>query len=116
MENTVETIILDFAKAFDPVKHRILVHKLHQLGLHQDVGLWIEGFLEKNWHSSLLQLMATILLACQSYQGSPGCGVGSTSCLIYVNDLPTVMMSNCRLFADVALIYISKQVLINREN
>ena len=42
----MDIIILDFSKGFDSVNHRKLVHKLHKIGLHQEVVLWIEGFLE----------------------------------------------------------------------
>ena len=84
--------------------------------------LWIEGFLENRaqfvavdgQHSSTRPVISGVP------QGSV---FGPLLFLIYVNNLSTVIKSNCRLFADHALIYntsqnmdILKQNLINLEN
>ena len=41
----VDMIYLDFAKAFDKVDHGILCHKLRQLGITGDLGVWFYRFL-----------------------------------------------------------------------
>jgi hypothetical protein len=38
-------IQLDFAKAFDKVPHRRLLHKLHYYGIRNETHKWIESFL-----------------------------------------------------------------------
>lgn len=44
--NPVNCIFLDFRKAFDKVDHRLLMHKLHRLRLHDDVLHWLKDFLK----------------------------------------------------------------------
>ena len=44
----VDTIYLDFSKAFDKVDHAILLHKMSQLGIKGKLLLWIESFLNKD--------------------------------------------------------------------
>ena len=41
----VDTIYLDFAKAFDHVDHGVLHHKLRDLGIHGKLGTWLHAFL-----------------------------------------------------------------------
>ena len=41
----VDTIYLDFSKAFDKVDHRILMQKLKAIGIGGKVGRWIYSFL-----------------------------------------------------------------------
>ena len=41
----VDTVYLDFKKAFDKVDHGILVHKLKKIGIKGKLGRWIHNFL-----------------------------------------------------------------------
>ena len=41
----VDTIYLDFSKAFDKVDHRILMKMLNSIGIHGKIGRWIYSFL-----------------------------------------------------------------------
>ena len=41
----VDLVYLDFAKAFDPVSHRKLIHKLEKYGISDQLLLWIKSFL-----------------------------------------------------------------------
>ena len=41
----VDSVYLDFAKAFDKVDHKILLHKLSVLGVRGKMLAWIESFL-----------------------------------------------------------------------
>jgi len=43
--NNIDTVYLDFAKAFDKVDHGILSHKLRQFGIKGKLGHWIHDFL-----------------------------------------------------------------------
>ena len=43
--NNVDTVFLDFAKAFDKVDHGVLLHKLRNLGITGKIGAWIHSFL-----------------------------------------------------------------------
>ena len=41
----LDVIYTDFAKAFDRVKHSVLVHKLSKLGIHSALLGWIKSYL-----------------------------------------------------------------------
>merc|ERR1712243_402715 len=41
----MDTVYLDFSKAFDKVNHNILLHKLINHGIKGKIGLWIKEFL-----------------------------------------------------------------------
>ena len=41
----VDSIYLDFSKAFDKCDHGVILHKLHILGIRGKIHAWIEGFL-----------------------------------------------------------------------
>ena len=43
----VDTIYLDFSKAFDKVDHGVLMQKLNNMGIHGKLGEWIHSFLHK---------------------------------------------------------------------
>ena len=43
--NSVDEILLDFAKAFDLVLHRGLVQKIRAYGFTNELSKWFEGFL-----------------------------------------------------------------------
>ena len=44
--HNVDTVYLDFSKAFDKVDHVILLKKLKRLGVSGKVGRWIHAFLK----------------------------------------------------------------------
>ena len=44
-DRSVDTIYLDFAKAFDKVDHHILCHKMKSLLIGGKVGIWLHSFL-----------------------------------------------------------------------
>ena len=44
-DNEVTVIYLDFCKAFDKVDHKIVLQKLHALGITGDLLRWIASFL-----------------------------------------------------------------------
>ena len=42
---SIDSIYLDFMKAFDTVPHKILIYKLRMNGISPTILRWIEGFL-----------------------------------------------------------------------
>jgi len=44
---SVRTVFVDFAKAFDHVDHNVLVAKLAALGLRDVIVLWMTAFLQE---------------------------------------------------------------------
>ena len=48
-------IYLDFSKAFDKVDHGVLLHKLRDMGIAGNLGIWFHSFLSNRYHFVRLQ-------------------------------------------------------------
>ncbi len=96
----IDLIYLDFAKAFDSVNHRCLLHKLQMYGLDFSMLNWINAYLTNrrqrviinSQHSSWKPVLSGVP------QGSI---LGPLLFLLYINDLPSVTRTaKVALFAD----------------
>ena len=94
----VDTIYLDFQKAFDIVPHRRLIGKLESYGAKGDIR-WIKSFLTGRTQvvkvNGLESESAHVLICIP--QGSV---IGPLIFVIYNNDLPEAINSDSLLFAD----------------
>ena len=104
---TVGVLFLDLKKVFDTVNHAILVSKLSQLGISDDVLLWVESYLYGC-------LQTTYVNGHYSSVGSIDCWVSQGSILgllffiLYVNSLPdSLVESRVYLYADDTAIAVS---------
>ena len=101
----IDNAVLDFSKAFDTVPHDGLLSKLKQYGIDDKIWLWIYNFLNKNRKQSVVvdgnQSSLTDVVSCVP-QGTVLCPL---LFLLHINDLPSVVSSKVRLFADDCLIY-----------
>ena len=52
--SNADVVYLDFTKAFDKVDHRIVLHKLKKLGIHEKIYQWIESFLSNRYQSVIV--------------------------------------------------------------
>lgn len=103
-KHTIDVIILDFSKAFDTVNHRKLIFKLERTGLNSRLILWISSFLRNRQQYVEIEHHKSVVKPVVS--GVPqGSVLGPLLFLIFINDLPTAIQSQCRLFADDAIIY-----------
>ena len=97
-------LILDFSKAFDSVNHRKLIYKVEKLGIRTIFVHWIKQFLIGR--KQFVCIDGVESEPCNVISGVPqGSVLGPLLFLLYVNDLPQQITSECRLFADDALVY-----------
>ena len=99
-----DLIIMDFAKAFDKVPHRRLLHKLDYYGIRGSTHKWINSWLSGRTQKVVLDGQASDPVPVLS--GVPqGSVLGPVLFLIFINDLPDNIRSSVRLFADDCVLY-----------
>ena len=92
-------IVMDFAKAFDMVRHKRLLYKLDFYGIRGSRHKWIDLWLSDRSQKVVLYGRASdpVLVLSGVPQGSV---LGQVLFLIFINDLPDNIRSSVRLFAD----------------
>ena len=104
--NPVDTVYLDFQKAFDSVPHLRLLNKLRGYGISGKLLDWITAFLTGRKQQVVLEGRHSAWTDVAS--GVPqGSVLGPLLFLVYVNDLPDVIQCDVQLFADDTKIYTS---------
>ena len=99
-----DVIYLDFSKAFDSVPHQRLIYKLHQLGIRGNLLQWIKAFLVGRRQRVILRNGSSSWRDVIS--GVPqGTILGPMLFLLFVNDMPDVVKSTAKMFADDTKIY-----------
>ena len=100
----IDMAVLDFSKAFDTVPHKRLLGKLSFYGVKGDILCWVQAFLEDREQKVVVDGRSSSSEAVTS--GVPqGTVLAPLLFLLYINDLPSVVSSQERLFADDCLMY-----------
>ena len=90
---------LDFRKAFDLVSHEHLIYKLTKYGIEGKILNWIKDFLRNRTQKVVIR--GTESTSREVTSGVPqGSVLGPLLFLIFINDLPTELISRLSLFAD----------------
>ena len=98
-------IIMDFAKAFDKVPHRRVLHKLGYYGIRGSTNNWINSWLSGRTQQVVLDGQASDPVPMLS--GVPqGSVLGPILFLFFINDLPDNIRSSVRLFVSCIGTYI----------
>ena len=100
----IDTIYLDFAKAFDTVPHQRLLTKLSGYGIEGRILTWIEAFLTDRRQRVVINDSRSSWADVTS--GIPqGSVLGPMLFICYINDMPSSVQSSIYLFADDAKLY-----------
>ena len=95
----VDSVYLDFSKAFDTVPHRRLLKKLQAYGIDGDILQWIQAFLQGRTQEVMVNGQRS--KADNVISGVPqGTVLGPILFVIYINDLLDCINSNGLMFAD----------------
>jgi len=96
---SVDAIYLDYAKAFDKVPHERLLRKLYGYGVRGVVLDWIRSFLSERRQKVVINGESSPWADVLS--GVPqGSVLGPLLFVCYINDLPEVVHTTVRMFAD----------------
>lgn len=102
----VDSVMLDFSKAFDTVSHRRLLHKIEHIGINPTVCSWIAAFLSGRYQKVVLSGKSSSWLPVTS--GIPqGSVLGPLLFSLYINDIHYGMTQGTKvnLFADDSIVY-----------
>ena len=95
----VDMIYLDFSKAFDKVLHKRLLKKLWGYGIRGKVHSWIKEVLSERSQKVVINGKSSDSAKVTS--GIPqGSVLGPILFLVFINDLPEVILAFIKLFAD----------------
>ena len=97
--NLIDCIYLDFRKAFDTVPHLRLLSKLDAYGISGNLKAWISSFLLNRKQRVSVDGVYSEWQDVKS--GIPqGSVLGPTLFVLFINDLPDIIASTAKIFAD----------------
>ena len=114
--NPIDIIYLDFCKAFDTVPHERLLIKLEAYGIVGNVSRWIRNFLSGRCQRVRVNDKYSSGSAVRS--GIPqGSILGPVLFTVFINDLPDLLETTCKIFADDTKLYdkASNHAVIQRD-
>nr|AQN68906.1 reverse transcriptase domain protein [Elysia chlorotica] len=101
---TVDVVYMDYQKAFDSVPHRRLMEKIKAHGIGGKIRNWIEDFLKHRKQQVVTNGIHS--LEAEVTSGIPqGSVLGPLLLIILINDLPQLVKSAVKMFADDTKLY-----------
>ena len=101
----VRVIFCDISKAFDPVWHAVLIHKLRAAGISGNLLDWFTKYLFKRRQRVVLPGVEPLWTFIKA--GVPqGSILGPLLFLLFINDIMNEIHANIRLFADDTSLYL----------
>ena len=94
---SVDLVLLDFAKAFDKVSHEKLLLKLEAYGIDSILIRWVKSFLSNRRQRVVIGDNSSEWVEVTS---SVPQGSGPLLFIIFINDLPENIKKQCKLYAD----------------
>lgn len=103
-DGSIDSVYMDFMKAFDKVPHRRLIKKMKHYGIGEKTLNWVQDFLSNRKQKVSVNGMDSITDNVTS--GIPqGSVLGPILFVIYINDMPDCVAATAYLFADDAKLY-----------
>ena len=100
----VQVVFCDISKAFDRCWHEGILYKLKVLGIGGSVIRWFQDYLKNRYQKVVVRGQSSEKGLIQA--GVPqGSVLGPLLFLTYINDLPSGIQSNIKLFADDVTLY-----------
>ena len=114
-KHPVDMVYLDFRKAFDSVPHERLILKLKTYGISGNLIKWIRSFL--SGRTQVVKIGKELSSKKEVTSGIPqGSILGPVLFTVFINDLPEIVSSSCKVFADDTKIYNSACKHISIQN
>ena len=108
----IDIAVLNFSKAFDTVPHDGLLIKLKHYSIDKNIWQWISNFQKKRTQCVVVDSVSSSLVDVDS--GVPqGTVLSPILFLLHINNLPSIVSSKVRFFADDYLI--NRQIKSNND-
>lgn len=100
LNTMIDVVYLDFSKAFDKVDHGVLLHKLRNLGISGQLGLWVSAFLTNR--TQFVAVSGAMSSVSSVLSGVPqGSVLGPLLFLVHIHDIDSnITNSTVTSFAD----------------
>ena len=97
--NNVDTVYLDFSKAFDKCDHGILLHKIRKLNIKGKLGCWLQNFLKNRKQAVIVDRVKSTWS--EIISGIPqGSVLGPILFLIYISDIGEELNVKALVYVD----------------